>query len=396
MIRGITPVDAAFELMGLHQAQVLMRFIFLEMLAGKVIFAFGFISSIRSGMEKGNFKSLFVFLMMFFSLWFLFMMPRAKVADPVSAMERSGYHEITAVDILRKNGYGEVMVSPVVDVLSRLMDSLVTASVAVLDKGGGYFMSPFVLVKVSIVTSRIMAQGITDHELEQRTVCFYQDHFWPAMQRLGKRDPGFWPGHPQVMAAYKEEGRVAWQALQAALYQACDQQKIFEKMFERFYDGRMDQDAVVRSLLAREIALKPVLYTFMAYDAQADIRREEGSSGVFTDLVAEKIMGSLPFMQGGALFFLWSSLPAFFVVTLLFRITEPLIMFMGVLFSVKAWTLIWVLLDKVSLVCFGINETWGGVALWQSPAWNIWIVCLALVLPLMMTAGVVLITRRCR
>ena len=65
MIRGITPIDAVFELMGLHQAQALMRLIFLETWAGKFIFALGFMLSMKEVWEKGNFRTVFIFVMMF-------------------------------------------------------------------------------------------------------------------------------------------------------------------------------------------------------------------------------------------------------------------------------------------------------------------------------------------
>jgi hypothetical protein len=396
MIRGITPIDGAFELMGLHQAQVLMRFIFLETLAGKVIFALGFMLSIKAGLDKGHFKPAFVFLMIFFSLWFLLVIPRAKAVDPVSAMERSGYKEMSTVDLLRKNGYGEVMVNPLLDGLSRTIDSLVTAVAAVFERGGdtrGYLASPFLLTKVSILTSGIVAQGITDAQLEERAVHFYQDHFWPAVRKLETARDGMWPGDPDVMDTYKEEGRAQWQSLREALYQACDQDKIFGKMFERFYDGKVDKDAVVRSLLMREIALKPARYTLMTYAAELEQRRAVPlDQGRYQGdvVIPQKIMGVLPFIQGGVLFLLWSTLPAFLALTFLTRKMAPLVVFMGVLFSIKAWTLIWVILDKISTVWFGIDQTWGGLALWQSPGLNMVTALLAALLP----AGVTFITIR--
>jgi hypothetical protein len=391
MIRGITPIDGTFELMGLHQAQVLMRFIFLETLAGKAIFALGFILSIQAGLEKGNFKSAFVFLMMFFSLWLLLVVPRAKAVDPVSAMERSGYQGVTTVQILKKNGYAEVMVSPVLDVISRMIDSLVTASAAVFERSGnvrGYLASPFLFIKVSVLTSGIMARGITDPQLEERVVRFYQDHFWPAVKKLGSAKDRLWPGDADVVAAYKEEGRVAWQALREKLYQSCDQGKVFSRMFERFYDGKVDKDAVVRSFLAHEMALKPGRYTLMTYASGLQCGRSI-SWGQRNIVFAEKIMVVLPFMQGGALFLLWSMLPGFLALTFLLRKMMLLILFISVLFSIKAWTLVWVILDKISTVWFKA----GVLVMWESPALNMFITGAAFVLPLLITAAVIFLSR---
>ena len=360
MIRGITPIDGAFELMGLHQAQVWVRFIFLETLAGKVIFALGFLLSIKAGLDKGNFRPAFIFIMVFFSLWFLLVLPRSKAVDPVSAMERSGYQEITIAQILKKNGYGEVMVNPVLDAMSRTVDALITAVAAVFERGSdgrGYLASPFLFMKVSILTSGIVAQGITDPDLQERTVHFYQDHFWPVLRQLKNPGTRVWPGDPDMVRAYKEEGRVAWQALRDALYQACDEQKIFTNMFDRFYDKKVDKDAVVRSLLWREMELKPLQYTFVTYGSGLEHRREDGSGWLdfYRIDLARMTVFVLPFFQGSALFILWSLFPGFLAVTLLLRKVTVLIVWMGLIFLVKAWTLIWVILDKLSTVWFSIQ-----------------------------------------
>lgn len=196
------------------------------------------------------------------------------------------------------------------------------------------------------------------------------------------------------MNAYKEEGRTQWQGLREALYQACDQDKVFGKMFERFYDGKVDKDAVIRSLLKEEIGLKPARYTLMTHASKLR-QQHPGRSGngvlrMSLDML-RNIMVLLPFMQGSALFILWSALPAFLAATFLSRRMAPLVMFMGILVSVKAWTLIWVVLDKVSTVWAGVEQTWGGPALWQAPGLNMFIVLAAVILPLGLT---VITTRR--
>ena len=395
MIRGITPIDGAFELMGLHQAQVLMRFIFLETMAGKVIFALGFLLSLKAGMGQSNFRPMFIFLMMFFSLWLLVVVPRVRVVDPVSSMERSGYQVITTAQVLKKNGYGEVMVSPVPDIISRMIDSLVISMAAVLERGDGgrgYVASPFLFTKVSILTQRIVGRGITDPYLEERAVHFYQDHFWPAVKSLGSKADDLWPGHPDVVRAYSEEGRAQWLALRETLYQACDQDKVFSRMFARFYDGKSDLDAVVRSLLAHEAALNPQPYTSMAYASKPGsfVRRIDP----INIALPEKIMTALAFMQGGSLFLLWSLLPVFLAVVFLSRQIAPLVLFLSILFSLKAWTLVWAICDKISTVWFGVHQAWGGAGLWEQPVLNMFIASAAGILPLAMTAVVIFLSGR--
>ena len=393
MIRGITPIDAGFELMGLHQAQALIRFIFLESMAGKFIFTLGFILSLRAGWEKGNFRPVFIFMVMFFSMWFLLVVPRARAGDSVSAMERAGYQGITTVEVLKKNGYNEVMVDPVLDIVSRSVDSLMTAVSAVLERGAdgrGYLASPFLMIKVSLVTTGIIDKGITDPALEERTVRFYQDHFWPAVRTLRSPPEDLWPGSADIVAGYQEKGRGEWESLRDALYQACDRSRIFSRMFEHFYGGKTDKDGVVRSLLGREVMLKTPRYTMMAYATGPGQRRSEapghavGGAGI---LFSQKVMLALPFAQGILLFIVWSMVPVFLATALLSRRPWPLCMFIGALFLVKGWTVAWAILDKVSVVWFGVHTAWGGPAMWEGPGLNVFIALAAVIVPAVMTVG---------
>ena len=97
----------------------------------------------------------------------------------------------------------------------------------------------------------------------------------------------------------------------------------------------------------------------------------------------------MPFMQGIILWFAWSSLPAFLVIALLFRSISPILIFTSVLVSVKGWTLIWAVLDKVSTVWSSVDKTWGGLSMWEGPVLNVSIALAAVVLPLVLTAGAI-------
>ena len=393
MTRGITPIDAAFELMGLHQALALTRFIFVETVAGKLVFAVGFISSLAAGLEKGNFRPLGIFLFLFFTLWFLFVMPQTPLVGSVSTMERGGYTQATTTQILEKAGYAGAMVDPVLDLLARWMDALVSGATAVVDKatpGNSYLASPFLLLKVSMLTGGILARGITSAELEEETARFYQDHYWPAVHRLGQVNGPVWPGQENVVSAYTEEGASRWRALRDKLYDACDQDQVFSRMFKRFYEGAIDKDAVVHALLKRELALKPRRYTVMTYDLHPPVTE----TAVVAVDVSQRVIQALPFIQGGALFLGWSACPAFLAATFLSRRIRVLLIFLGCLLGVKAWTLAWALIDKSEGVWFALNLMWGGPALWQFPALNIFFVLAAVLAPVLVMTGVWLILKK--
>jgi hypothetical protein len=87
-------------------------------------------------------------------------------------------------------------------------------------------------------------------------------------------------------------------------------------------------------------------------------------------------------------------LPLFLAATFLLRQVFPLIVFTGILFSVKVWTLIWVVLDKTSTVWFGIYTKTGGSLMWEAPLVNTFIALGAVILPLVMSAAVIFFSGR--
>ncbi|MBF0330936.1 MAG: hypothetical protein HQL17_03300 [Candidatus Omnitrophica bacterium] len=389
MIRGITPIDAAFEMMGLHQAQALTHFIFSETWGGRIIFTLGFILSLGAGLEEGNFKSAMKFVFMFLVLWLLLVVPSVRSASAVSAMERSGYQTLKAADILRKNGYDQVMVNPILDAAVRWMDSLISGATAVFDRignGRGYLSSPFLMVKTSLLASHILSQGITDPLLQTRTAYFYQDHFWPALH-IKEQPHGAWPGDAGLSGLYKEEGRQAWTQLRDDLYVMVDQDGIMTRMFEKFYEGKVDKDAIVRDLLAYEMSLRPGLYTRMTYGSGVV---DEGAVRDHGTTMALGILAAMPFVQGCAIFLILAAFPFCLALALLWRLGELLWIWAGVLFSVKVWTLAWAVTDKLSWSWFEMSRSWHGSLLWQIDYINITVVAGSILSAVAISAGLVL------
>ncbi len=399
MIRGITPIDTALEMMGMHQSQAMTRYIFIETFVGQLVFALGFILSIGAGLDKGNFRAVIIFLLMFFSLWFLLVMPRMKSVDHVSAMERNGYEQVSTAVILRKNGYGEIMVNPVLDGVDRFMDLVVTGTVGVLDRASKehkYLAKPFEFTKISLLTSAAIADGITDPELQEALVLFYQDHYWPTAR--GIKGPGLWPGHKNVVAAYREEGRSQWQVLKERLFQFLDHDRLFTQMFESFYNRKIDKDVIVRALIEHELHLKTDAYTFMSY--ASDHKRMPVRNNTLYHIqrlgqgTYQMIMQALPFLQGYALFLVLSAFPFLLGWTLLLRHMGSCQLFLELLLGVKSWTLIWAVLDKGSMAWFAVNQMLGGAEMWESPAVNGVIAVLAVILPIALILGIFLMFKK--
>ena len=79
MIKGVTPVETAFELMGLMNSQAIMKWIFFDTFGGALIFAVGMVTSLAIAVEKGSFKAVWLFASLFFVTFFLFVIPTARV-----------------------------------------------------------------------------------------------------------------------------------------------------------------------------------------------------------------------------------------------------------------------------------------------------------------------------
>ncbi len=389
LIRGITPIDAALEMMGLHQAQALMQFIFVEAWVGRIIFVLGFILSLGAGLEKGNFKATMIFVFMFFVLWFLLVAPCVKASAPVSAMESQGYPHLKTVEVLKKNGYGQVMVNPVLDGVVRWIDALITGVTGVLDRVGGcpaYLKSPFLMVKTSLLVKHRLEQGITDHALQIRTVYFYQDFFWPALR--GVSAAGLWPGDASAVALYKEEGRKVWETLRDDLYAMLDADTVVSHMFDKFYDGKTNKDLMVRDLLQRELLLRPARYTHMVHGSDV-YKDQKAIRDLFTSM-SLNVLQAVPFIQGWAIGGVLAAFPFGVAWAMLLRHVEPLLIWVAVLFSVKSWTLGWAVLDKISWVWFVMHKEGQGVSLWQMSLMHVLVVIGIMVTVVVMTFGMVM------
>ncbi|MFH0754154.1 MAG: hypothetical protein V2A70_06285 [Candidatus Omnitrophota bacterium] len=394
MIRGITPMDAALEVMGMHQAQAIMHLVFVQAWGGRILFVLGFILSFVAGLEKGNFRPVLVFVFMFFVVWFLLVVPCVKGSDPVSAMERHGYKGIKAADILRKNGYVQVKVNPVLDTALGWLDTFIISVTAVLDhdnEGHGYLSNPFLMVKMALVLQHRLDQGIVDHQLETKLVRFYQDYYWPLLQ--GEIPSRLWPGDPDLLSLYSEEGRNTWAALRDDLYAMLNKDGLPERMFAAFYDGKVDQDALVHDLLVREVSLKPVLYTHMAYEENDHSERNFHAD--LTTRLSLNMLEALPYIHGGILFIMLIMFPFCLSLSLLLRQVDPAFFWLISYISVKAWTIGWAVLDKLSVIWFQMNQAGQGVWLWQaSPSQGV--VLGIMVVACGMTAGMILLACRVR
>ena len=88
---GVSPVEAAFEVIGLVNAKSIMDFLFFDTQVGVVVFLIGFLSSLWRSVREADFSALWSFLIIFFILLFIFIKPMLNLEDATSTMEQAGW-----------------------------------------------------------------------------------------------------------------------------------------------------------------------------------------------------------------------------------------------------------------------------------------------------------------
>ena len=88
---GVSPVEAAFEVIGLVNAKSIMDFLFFDTQVGVAIFLIGFLSSLWRSVREADFSALWGFLIVFFILLFIFIKPMLNLEDATSTMEEAGW-----------------------------------------------------------------------------------------------------------------------------------------------------------------------------------------------------------------------------------------------------------------------------------------------------------------
>ena len=193
-MNGITPIDTAFEIIGLCNCYQLTHYIFLGTLAGAAIFALGFIFSIWAVVTKGSLRPFFTFLILFFTLWALFVVPSAPVPTVTSSMEQRGYTDLTTSSILNSGTTGSLTnnngnVNPTLETISNMFGSFVTGAIGAVDLGASngqanYLKNPMAVAKIVAIMNDMVAGGIKDQKLSQEVTNFYKSSYLPALQTL--------------------------------------------------------------------------------------------------------------------------------------------------------------------------------------------------------------------
>src|SRR3989338_7404168 len=99
---GISPTEAAFEVVGLVNAKSIIDFLFFETKIGLAVFLIGMLTALWRSVKETDFSVLWSYLMMFCILLFIFIKPMAGLESATSTMEAAGWKGTTTQEALKE------------------------------------------------------------------------------------------------------------------------------------------------------------------------------------------------------------------------------------------------------------------------------------------------------
>ena len=189
---GVSPVEAAFEVIGLVNAKSIMDFLFFDTQVGVVVFLIGFLSSLWRSVREADFSALWSFLMIFFILLFIFIKPMLNLEDTTSTMEQVGWTGDNTAQSLKDTFFdtGRTKAGSLGLVLvSEAYNAIVYGTVAAItrvtqQKNFNYLNNPFIVNKVSLYLQHFSAQGIKDNALRKDLGDFLKNDYPQTIGRM--------------------------------------------------------------------------------------------------------------------------------------------------------------------------------------------------------------------
>jgi len=431
MIKGVTPIDTAFEIVGLCNAQQLTHYIFFETAAGMLIFAVGFIFSLYAVSQKGSFKPFFTFLVLFFTVWILFVVPTTRIETPMSTMEQNGFGDITSQKILNNNPLllnksNTSAINPVLNIFSDVFSAFAIGCVSVIERGAdpgksNYLKNPFMVTKLSTLASQTFSEGIKNPQLRKEVTNFYKDYYLPILRKLIEDRaytvadmPKLWPGDQSITTLYTPEASTAWATVKKDILTNLQQQSpIQNKPFIQVLSellGQSTEDVenqALISIFSSDIKSHPKDYAYNSYQ-NIGYAYSSPSSGKFWGTfmgdtlataganlfqpiavsISQSMVHMAPYIQGYSLLLMFSFFPFILVIILLERKPALLVEFLKNLFWIKSWSISWAIVDVASSYVLTIqqlfNKTDSGIPeFWEGAYFNIVTSVFIIMLPIL-------------
>jgi len=379
---GISPTEAAFEVVGLVNAKSIMDFLFFETKIGLAIFLIGLMVSLWRSVKETDFSILWSFLMMFCVFLFIFIKPMSSLENATSTMEVGGWNTTTTQEAL-KNAFidsGKTKASSLGLVLvSQTYNSIVYGTITAVtkvtqQKDFNYLNNPFIINKVSLYLQHFSAEGIKkDHVLRKDLEDFLKNDYPQTLGRMvnngntqGKLSKNWWPGDDDVVANYDLEQRKRWEALDLRLTDYIKTELGKLRSRSTFDNLFIDYKAIKIMFLARHTEKSAIdiasnvsgygiepqaIHWNWATKQVTSIFAYAGTfiGQFFSTTLSESMIKSLPYLEGYAVMIIYSLFPFTLLLCLLFGTVDILKEYFIYLFWVKSWVVIWALIHYASV-----------------------------------------------
>jgi hypothetical protein len=379
---GISPTEAAFEVIGLVNAKSIIDFLFFGTRIGLAVFLIGLLTALWRSARETDFSILWSYLFMFCILLFIFIKPMASLENATSTMETAGWKGSTTQDALKEvfvdSGKARAGSLGLV-VISQGYNALVYGTISAItkvtqQKDFNYLNNPFIVNKVSLYLQHFSAEGIKkDNGLRKDLEDFLKNDYPQTLGRMinnskaqAKLTKKWWPGNEEVVLNYDLEQRKRWEALDLKLtdYIKKEIDKLGAKgPFARLF---IDYKAIKIKLLAGHTgkAATDIASNLTGYGIEPKatrlswIMRQPASwfayvssfiGQFFSTTLAEFLIKALPYLQGYAVMIIYSLFPFTLLLCLLFGTFSILKEYFIYLFWVKSWVIVWALIHYAAV-----------------------------------------------
>ena len=378
---GVSPVEAAFEVIGLVNAKSIMDFLFFDTQVGVAIFFIGFLASLWRSVRETDFSPLWGFLMMFFILLFIFIKPMANLEDTTSTMEQAGWTGDNTAQSLKDTFFdtGRTKAGSLGLVLiSEAYNALVYGTVAAItrvtqDKDFNYLNNPFIVNKVSLYLQHFSAERIKDNVLRKDLEEFLKNDYPQTLGRMVNNSTTqtnitkkWWPGDEEVIVNYDDGQKKRWEDLDARLNDYIKENIDTLGSNSPLANLFIDYKAIKIKLLAghMERSAQDITSNMAGYGIDPSTSRISWlmkqpanwlayiSSVIgqfFSTTLAEFMIKALPYLEGYAVMIIYSLFPFTLLLCLLFGTMTILKDYFIYLFWIKSWVIIWALIHYTSL-----------------------------------------------
>ena len=403
---GISPTEAAFEVIGLVNAKSITDFLFFGTKIGLAVFLIGLLTSLWRSVKETDFSVLWSYLMMFCILLFLFIKPMASLENATSTMEAAGWKGTSTQDSLKEAfiDSGKARAGSLCLVfISQGYNAIVYGTISAITKvtqqnDFNYLNNPFIVNKVSIYLQRFSAEGVKkDNALRKDLEDFLKNDYPQTLGRMvnNKKAPEniakkWWPGDEEVVMNYDLEQRKHWEALDLRLndYIKTEIDRLGAK--GPFANLFIDYKAIKIRLLAghTEKAATDIASNLTGYGIEPKtvrvswIMKQPASwlayissfvGQFFSTTLSEFMIKALPYLQGYAVMIIYSLFPFTLLLCLLFGNFSILKEYFIYLFWVKSWVIVWALIHYAAVYMSTLQARLGsGTSSWffEKPYFN--------------------------